>query len=99
VSILDAPPAAAMTYMSPLTGLPPSVYGGGGSASSRSLLEEPWLCLVSCGRAAFISATTAGYVEEDGGSGRCAGANAGRSVRAPFSVASSVWLLESGSGK
>ena len=49
-------PAAAMTYVNPSSGLEPSVYGGGGSPSSRSLL--PCRSLVSLGSAAFVSATT-----------------------------------------
>lgn len=57
--MLAAPPAADMTYVSPLRGLDPSVYGGGGSPSSRSLLG-PSLSLLSLGRAAFVSATTVG---------------------------------------
>ena len=56
VMMLAAPPAAAMTYVKPSSGLEPSVYGGGGSPSSRSLL--PWPSLVSLGRAALVSATT-----------------------------------------
>lgn len=54
--ILAAPPAAAMTYVKPSSGLEPSVYGGGGSPSSRSLLDLP--SLVSRGSAALVSATT-----------------------------------------
>lgn len=63
--MLAAPPAADMTYVSPSTGLSPSVYGGGGSPSSRSLLG-PSLSLLSLGSAAFVSATTGGHEEEDG---------------------------------
>lgn len=40
------------------SGLEPSLYGGGGSPSSKSLLEEPSLSFVSRGSAAFVSATT-----------------------------------------
>ena len=97
--ILDAPPAAAMMYTSPLTGLSPSVYGGGGSPSSRSLLEEPSLCLVSRGSAAFVSATTAGYVEDDGGSNRGTGARAERAVGARSSGTCSDSVLEADGGK
>lgn len=46
-------PAAAMTYVKPSNGLEPSVYGGGGSPSSRSLLS-----LVSLGSAALVSTRT-----------------------------------------
>lgn len=56
VRMLAAPPAAAMTYVKPSSGLEPSVYGGGGSPSSRSLLDCP--SLVSRGSAALVSATT-----------------------------------------
>lgn len=56
VRMLAAPPAAAMTYVKPSSGLEPSVYGGGGSPSSRSLLDVP--LLVSRGSAALVSATT-----------------------------------------
>ena len=49
-------PAAAMTYVKPSNGLEPSVYGGGGSPSSRSLLA--WLSLVSLGSAALVSTRT-----------------------------------------
>ena len=55
--MLAAPPAAAMTYVNPSNGLDPSVYGGGGSPSSRSLLL-PSLSFGSLGSAALVSATT-----------------------------------------
>ncbi|KAH9827147.1 hypothetical protein Tdes44962_MAKER03117 [Teratosphaeria destructans] len=45
-----------MTYVKPSSGLEPSVYGGGGSPSSKSLLDCP--SLVSRGSAALVSATT-----------------------------------------
>jgi hypothetical protein len=61
--MLAAPPAAAMTYVNPSSGLEPSVYGGGGSPSSRSLLPCP--SLVSRGSAALVSATTELGVAED----------------------------------
>lgn len=76
--MLAAPPAAAITYVNPSNGLDPSVYGGGGSPSSRSLLEEASLSLVSRGRAALVSATTLGNEDEDGASKGGAGAKAGR---------------------
>ena len=41
--ILDAPPAAAMTYVKDSSGLDPSVYGGGGSPSSAAFAEESGL--------------------------------------------------------
>lgn len=74
--MLAAPPAAAMTYVKPSMGLDPSVYGGGGSPSSRSPLDGP--SLVSLGSAAFVSATTFGNDEEEaslwkGGAGAKAG--------------------------
>ena len=74
--MLAAPPAADMTYVSPLTGLDPSVYGGGGSPSSISLLD-PSLSLLSLGSAAFVSATTVGTDDEDGASNGGAGAKVG----------------------
>jgi hypothetical protein len=46
-------PAAAITYVKPSSGLEPSVYGGGGSPSSRSLPS-----LVSLGSAALVSTRT-----------------------------------------
>lgn len=55
--MLAAPPAAAMTYVKPSSGLEPSVYGGGGSPSSRSLLPAG-PSFVSRGSAALVSATT-----------------------------------------
>lgn len=38
--ILEAPPAAAMTYVKESIGLDPSVYGGGGSPSSGVFPED-----------------------------------------------------------
>ena len=58
-----------MTYVKPSRGLDPSVYGGGGSPSSRSLLENP--SFVSRGRAALAWAAAAR--DEDGGSNGGAG--------------------------
>ena len=56
VIMLAGPPAVAMTYVKLLIGLDPSLYGGGGSPSSRSLLAEA-PSFVSRGSAAFVSAT------------------------------------------
>ena len=53
--MLAAPPAAAITYWNPSKGLEPSVYGGGGSPSSIPLLDDS--AFVSCGSAAFTSAS------------------------------------------
>lgn len=74
--MLAAPPAAAMTYVKPSRGLEPSVYGGGGSPSSKSLLDCP--LLLSRGSAALVSATTVdaaadGLVSSKGGAGRDSG--------------------------
>lgn len=63
VMMLAGPSALAMTYVKPSMGLDPSVYGGGGSPSSYSLLEEP--SLVSLGSAAFVSATTVAAAEDE----------------------------------
>ena len=68
VIILAGPPAVAMTYVNPSRGLEPSLYGGGGSPSSRSLLLEPYLSLVSRGSAALVSATAAATADEEGSS-------------------------------
>lgn len=70
--MLAAPPAAAMTYVNPSSGLEPSVYGGGGSPSSKSLLDCPGL--VSRGSAALVSATT---VEGDPGDSHSSNGGAG----------------------
>lgn len=95
VIMLAAPPAAAMTYVNPSNGLEPSVYGGGGSPSSRSLLL-PSLSLGSLGSAALVSATTelaaVAAAAEDatsskGGAGP-QGANAVRDSGPPHSVTS-----------
>lgn len=61
--ILAGPPAVAMTYVNDSSGLDPSLYGGGGSLSSRSLLLDP--SLVSRGRAALVSATAAAAADDD----------------------------------
>lgn len=54
--MLAAPPAAAIKYVNESSGLDPSVYGGGGSPSSVTLLEAS--PLLSDGRAALVSAST-----------------------------------------
>lgn len=78
VMILAGPPAVAMTYVKPSKGLDPSLYGGGGSPSSRSLLEEPSLSLLSRGRAALVSATADATAEdEDSSKGGATETNAG----------------------
>jgi hypothetical protein len=87
VMMLAAPPAAAMTYVNPSRGLEPSLYGGGGSPSSKSFSDRP--SLVSRGSAAFVSATTVegaptDCVSSNGG----AGAYASR-VSAALAVATS----------
>lgn len=58
--ILEAPPAAAMTYVKESIGLDPSVYGGGGSPSSGDFPEDfpSW----SRERDALVSAT----IDDDG---------------------------------
>lgn len=96
--MLAAPPAADMTYVSPLIGLEPSVYGGGGSPSSRSLLADPSFSLVSRGRAAFVSATTAGYEEDEGGSKVAADAGTGGASGAQSATSSSESVVESDGG-
>jgi hypothetical protein len=63
--MLAGPPADAITYVNESSGLKPSLYGGGGSPSSMSLLLEP--SLVSRGRAALVSATAVAAVDEDPG--------------------------------
>jgi hypothetical protein len=72
--MLAGPPADAMTYVNDSRGLDPSLYGGGGSPSSISLLLDP--SLVSRGSAALVSATAVAAEEEDsvkGGAGAKAG--------------------------
>lgn len=51
--MLEGPPAAAITYVNASIGLDPSVYGGGGSPSSKLLREDS--PLVSLGSAALVS--------------------------------------------
>lgn len=75
VMMLAGPPADAMTYVKDSSGLEPSLYGGGGSPSSRSLLLEP--SFVSRGRAALVSATAFAAAEEDDSVKGGAGAKAG----------------------
>lgn len=75
VMMLAGPPADAMTYVNDSSGLDPSLYGGGGSPSSMSLLLEP--SLVSRGSAAFVSATAAAAAEDEDSVKGGAGANAG----------------------
>lgn len=60
--MLAGPPAVAMTYVKDGNGLEPSLYGGGGSPSSKSLPEAS---LVSRGNAALVSATTEEAAAED----------------------------------
>jgi hypothetical protein len=75
--ILAGPPAVAMTYVKPSSGLDPSLYGGGGSPSSRSLLAD--LSLGSRGSAAFVSSKTlAADPDEEGSCGGGTAENAGR---------------------
>ena len=78
VIMLAAAPAAAMTYVNPSSGLLPSVYGGGGSPSSRSLLPCP--SLVSLGSAALVSATTELAAASDSSNGG-AGPEGAKTVR------------------
>ena len=52
--MLEAPPAAAMTYVNESIGLEPSVYGGGGSPSSE---DFPAGSPCSRERDALVSAT------------------------------------------
>jgi hypothetical protein len=61
VMILAGPPAVAMTYVKDANGLEPSLYGGGGSPSSKSLLAS----FMSRGSAAFVSATTEGAAADE----------------------------------
>jgi len=51
--MLVGPPAAAITYVNASMGLDPSVYGGGGSPSSKLLFEDS--PLVSRGGTALVS--------------------------------------------
>jgi len=53
--MLEGPPAAAITYEKASRGLEPSVYGGGGSPSSKFLPDvSPLVCL---GSTTLVSAT------------------------------------------
>lgn len=71
--------------MNESSGLEPSEYAGGGSLSSSFLDDSP---LVSCGKAAFVSATTSSWEEVEGPcSSGATGAYAGTAVDdAPASV-------------
>lgn len=55
VIMLEGPPAAAMTYVKASMGLVPSVYGGGGSPSSRFRVEDS--ALESLGSVGWVAAT------------------------------------------
>lgn len=55
--MLAAPPAAAITYVNDSIGLDPSVYGGGGSASSDFPDDSPGLSFPAQ-RTALVSETT-----------------------------------------
>lgn len=88
--MLAAPPAAAMTYVKPSSGLEPSVYGGGGSPSSRSLLD--WPLLLSRGSAALVSVTTDGAAEVAVGSSK---GGAGPEGASATRVSDALWLLTS----
>jgi hypothetical protein len=81
--ILAAPPAAAITYVKPSSGLDPSEYAGGGSLSSSLFDDSPF---VSCGRAAFVSATTSRGVVVGSRGSNATGAYAGTVADAPASV-------------
>ena len=65
------------------SGLEPSEYAGGGSLSSSSLDDSPF---VSRGRAAFVSATTSGEDAAGRGDSLATGAYAGTDADAPASV-------------
>ena len=88
VRMLAAPPAAAMTYVKPSRGLDPSVYGGGGSPSSKSLLDCP--SLVSRGSAALVSATTVDGVARCDSVSSNGNGGAGPAVAVRESVAQAV---------
>mgnify|MGYP007098512517 CR=1 FL=1 len=55
VMMLDAPPAAAITYVNDSMGLDPSVYGGGGSPSSTDFPDDSGFW--SWEKEALVSAT------------------------------------------
>lgn len=73
--MLDAPPAAAITYVNDSSGLYPSVYGGGGSPSS---LVFPGPSLLGSASEALVSATIDPEEVESRGSSGGGGAKAGR---------------------
>jgi hypothetical protein len=70
------------------SGLEPSEYAGGGSLSSSFLDDSPF---VSCGSAAFVSATTS--LEEVAGccDSSATGAYAGTDADAPASVTEALY--------
>lgn len=76
--MLEAPPAAAITYVNDSSGLYPSVYGGGGSPSSV-LFPSP--SPLGSEKEALVSATTEDEGAERRGSSRDGGgAKAGAEV-------------------
>lgn len=87
--MLAGPPAVAITYVKELSGLEPSLYGGGGSPSSMSLLLEP--SLVSRGSAALVSATAAAAADDEDSVNGGAGAKAGRVSEAAQVTAGLLW--------
>lgn len=95
--ILAGPPADAMTYVKDSSGLEPSLYGGGGSPSSRSLLLDP--SLVSRGRAALVSATALAAADDEGslkgGATENAGGESGCELVSLWSLAS-PWAWRGG---
>ena len=95
--MLAGPPAVAMTYVNESSGLDPSLYGGGGSPSSISLLLEP--SFVSRGRAALVSATAAAAAEDDDSVKGGAGAKAGRDSQALLVMTALLGSLEVSGGK
>jgi hypothetical protein len=95
--MLAGPPAVAMTYVNESSGLDPSLYGGGGSPSSISLLLEP--SFVSRGRAALVSATAAAAAEDDDSVKGGAGAKAGRDSQALLVTTALFGSLEVSGGK
>lgn len=98
--MLAAPPAAAITYVNESSGLDPSVYGGGGSPSSRPLLEHS--PFVSGGSAALVSASAAlgiGAADVYGASKDGVGAKAGRLVESVSVIDVLIRLTASWGGK
>lgn len=74
--ILEAPPAAAITYVNEWRGLDPSVYGGGGSSSGDLPEESPFWSRESD---ALVSATIGD--EGAGSSGSSTGGGRSRAGR------------------